>query len=273
MSRALRCALVGAVGVMGVPGVLAAQHGLAGSLSLVGDYRFRGLSQTYTQPAVQGGGEYTHASGLYAGVWGSNVSGNQFLNGGSLELDLYGGYRARLGALTLDVGLLYYWYPGARYNLDPGDGYNTLEAYAGAAYGPVTAKVSYAMTDLFGMHTRTIGGSCGLDADGSPATGPCLGGGSSEGSVYLDVGAALILPAGLGLALHAGRQEVRSYDALSYTDFKVGLTRAVASITLGLALVGTDAERRFYRFTPTSGGGETEDVSTTTVVASASKSF
>ncbi|HKA58165.1 MAG TPA: TorF family putative porin, partial [Gemmatimonadales bacterium] len=125
----------------------------SGNVTFVGDYRFRGLSQTYNQPALQGGAEYASAIGAYAGTWGSNVSGNQFLNGGSLELDVYGGYRRTYGKLGLDIGTQYYWYPGARYNIDPGDGYNTLEVYFGARYQQFTAKYSHALTDLFGMKT------------------------------------------------------------------------------------------------------------------------
>ncbi len=78
--------------VVAFPAVQAqSAHTLSGNVTLVGDYRFRGLSQTYTQPAIQGGVDYASTIGAYAGAWGSNVSGNQFLNGGSLELDLYGG--------------------------------------------------------------------------------------------------------------------------------------------------------------------------------------
>ena len=51
---------------------------VTGNLSFVGDYRFRGISQTYTQPAVQAGVDYASNVGAYVGAWGSNVSGNQF---------------------------------------------------------------------------------------------------------------------------------------------------------------------------------------------------
>src|SRR5438477_3344501 len=123
------------VAVVVAPAVLAqSPHALSGNVALVGDYRFRGLSQTYTQPAIQGGLDYTSTAGAYVGAWGSNVSGNQFLNGGSLELDLYGGYRFMAGKVGLDLGLQYYWYPRARYNIDPGDRYNTAGGYVGVRY-------------------------------------------------------------------------------------------------------------------------------------------
>jgi hypothetical protein len=259
-----------------LPLTLAAQdpQTLTGNVSLVADYRFRGLSQTYSQPAIQGGVDYAHPAGFYVGTWGSNVSGNQFLNGGSLELDVYGGYRGRIDGINFDAGLLYYWYPGARYNIDPGDRYNTAEAYLGATYGPFTAKYSHALTNLFGLHSGTIGNFCGIDADGSQASGECLGTGPTSGSGYIDLSASLKLGTGLGVGLHFGRQFVRNYEQLSYSDFKVSVSRDVVGVTLGVAAVGTDAEARFYRFTPTTGGStETENVAKTTLVLSLSKTF
>jgi hypothetical protein len=243
---------------------------LSGAVTLVGDYRFRGLSQTYGQPAIQGGVEYASSTGAYAGSWASNVSGNQFLNGGSLELDLYGGYRWR----GIDVGLQYYWYPRARYNIDHGDRYNTTEAYVGARYKQVTAKYSHALTNLFGMKTRTIGGYCGIASDGTAATSDCLGDGTSRGSGYAELAATFALIGGANLSLHYGYQHVRNYSHLSYADYRIGLTRQFGGITLGAAAAGTDAERRFYRYAPTTGGSqETEDVAKLALVLSATKTF
>jgi uncharacterized protein (TIGR02001 family) len=249
-------------------------HTLSGNVALVGDYRFRGVSQTYTQPAIQGGVDYGAAAGAYVGAWGSNVSGNQFLNGGSLELDLYGGYRWTAGKVGLDLGLLYYWYPRARYNIDPGDRYNTAEVYVGGRYDQFVVKYSHALTNLFGMNTRTIGGYCGISADGTVATTDCLGTGASKGSGYVDVTATFNVIFGASLALHYGRQFVRSYDRLSYADYKIGLTRAFGATTLGAAVLGTDAEGRFYRYTPTTAGSrETENVARSAIVLSASRVF
>jgi uncharacterized protein (TIGR02001 family) len=247
---------------------------LTGNVSLVGDYRFRGLSQTYTQPAMQGGVDFTHKSGAYLGTWGSNVSGNQFLNGGSLELDLYGGYRWTVGKVGMDLGLQYYWYPRARYNINPGDRYNTAEVYAGVRYDHFSVKYSGALTHLFGMKTQTIGGYCGIGADGTAATSDCLGTGSSKGSGYIDVNAAFDVAARVNLALHYGHQYVKSYARLSYDDYRLALTRPFGAVTLGAAVVSTNAESRFYRYTPTTAGSrETEDVGRLAIVWSASKAF
>jgi hypothetical protein len=272
--------MIGAGVVLGiVAGLLPALRSQApppfsGNLTFVGDYRFRGVSQTYTQPAVQAGVDYAAAIGAYAGAWGSNVSGNQFLNGASLELDVYGGYRRSYGKLGLDLGMQYYWYPSARYNIDPGDGYNTVEAYVGARYQQFSAKYSHALTDLFGMKTSTIGGYCGINTDGTAATSDCLGTGSSKGSGYVDLAAAFDVVVGVNVGLHYGYQYVRNYPLLSYSDYKLALTRQFGGFTLGAAAVGTNAESRFYRYTPTTPGSqETTDVAGTTIVLSASKAF
>lgn len=249
---------------------------LSGNVTLAGDYRFRGVSQTYGQPAIQGGVEYASPAGAYAGSWASNVSGNQFLNGGSLELDLYGGYRwtGAGGTRGLDLGVQYYWYPRARYNIDPGDRYNTLEAYVGARYEQFTAKYSHALTNLFGMKTSTIGGYCGMASDGTAEMSDCLGTGGTRGSGYVDLGATFDVVLGLNLGLHYGYQYVRNHAHLSYADYRLGVTRQFGGITLGAAAVGTDAERRFYRYAPTTAGSqETEDVAKAAIVLSASKTF
>ena len=256
------------------PVLAQSEHPIAGNLALVSDYRFRGVSQTYNQPAVQGGFDYGSSAGLYGSAWGSNVSGNQFLNGASLELDLYGGYRLTAGQVGLDLGMQYYWYPSARYNIDPGNDYNTAEVYLGARYDHFSAKYSYALTNLFGMTTATIGGYCGISPDGSAETTDCLGTGDSKGSGYVDLNATFDVVGGTSLALHLGYQSVRNYASLSYGDYRIGLSRQFGGVSLGAAFVATNAEDRFYRYTPTSGGSqETQDVAKSAIVLSAIKAF
>jgi hypothetical protein len=85
---------------------------VSGSVGLVSDYRFRGVSQTDEEMAIQGGITISHESGFYAGTWGSNLAGWGTFGGSSMELDLFGGYKADLGGATVDVGLTWYMYPG-----------------------------------------------------------------------------------------------------------------------------------------------------------------
>src|SRR5215510_13079620 len=92
---------------------------VTGNIALVSDYRFRGITQTFEEPALQGGFDYAHASGLYLGNWNSNVSQGAGYPGGNLEMDFYGGWKKAFGDFGLDVGFIYYYYPGTD---SPGSG-------------------------------------------------------------------------------------------------------------------------------------------------------
>src|SRR5450759_2863878 len=56
------------------PAAPASPHTFTGNVGLVSQYIFRGLTQTNGDPAIQGGADYSHASGFYAGTWLSNIS-------------------------------------------------------------------------------------------------------------------------------------------------------------------------------------------------------
>src|SRR5580765_5260248 len=66
---------------------------VTGNMTIATDYRFRGISQTYLGPTIQGGIDYSHSSGIYMGNWNSNVSGNTYFGGPGIEMDFYGGYK------------------------------------------------------------------------------------------------------------------------------------------------------------------------------------
>lgn len=119
---------------------------VTGNVALVSDYRFRGISLSAGDFAVQGTINANHASGLYAGVWASSLEQDALDIYGSTEVDLYAGWTGKVSSgLTADVGLLYYVYPAGSF----GDG-NVFEPYASVtgAIGPVSAKVglNYAWT-------------------------------------------------------------------------------------------------------------------------------
>lgn len=142
-----RLAIGAALGASMMSGVAAA--GVTGNVGVFSEYLFRGVEQT-NGAAIQGGLDYASKSGLYAGVWISNVN---FGGGGPLanaapatvsgnEVDLYGGYTLSLGGLGLDIGGIAYIYSeneevaGAA-NID------TFEVYLGASFGPVAAKAYF----------------------------------------------------------------------------------------------------------------------------------
>ena len=127
LSAALAAAMLSPVAVMAADEP-ASPHTFTGNVGVYSQYVFRGLAQTNGDPAIQGGLDYAHSSGFYLGVWGSNVSwlrenlsvgpapvaiAGTYAQGGSLELDLYAGYKGGIGSsdFTYDVGVLKYWYP------------------------------------------------------------------------------------------------------------------------------------------------------------------
>ncbi|RZV34964.1 MAG: hypothetical protein EX262_03315 [Sphingomonadaceae bacterium] len=115
---------------------------LSGNVALVSDYRFRGVSFSDGDIALQGGIDLGHPSGLYAGTWASTISGGSDF--GELELDVYAGWSGDVSdGVTLDVGLLYYIYPTGD---APGVDTDYFEPYAsiGTTLGPVGATVGVA---------------------------------------------------------------------------------------------------------------------------------
>lgn len=201
------------------------EHAFTYNAALASDYRYRGISQTRLQPALQGGADYTHnPSGLYAGTWLSTIKWTRDAGGsGDVEWDLYAGKRGQLGAdVSYDVGVLGYVYPSNGLKNVPGFAdADTAEIYGQLGYGPAYAKYSLSLTNLFGY----------VD---------------SRHSGYLDLGANLDLGHSLTLNLHAGRQDVRHHNAAGYTDYKLGVTRNFGTAALAVAFVGTNAGESAY---------------------------
>lgn len=193
--------------------------------AVTSDYRYRGISQTRLQPALQGGADYVNnKSGLYAGTWLSTSRWTKDAGGGGdIEWDLYAGKRGRLDQdISYDVGVLSYVYPAN--GLEDVAGFsnaNTTELYGQLGYGPAYVKYSHAVTNLFGF----------VD---------------SRHSGYTDLGANLDAGNGLTVNLHLGRQSVRHASPASYTDWKIGATQDFGVLSLALALIGTNANETAY---------------------------
>lgn len=85
--------------------------------TLASDYIWRGQSQTAGQAAIQGSLDVAHESGLYAGVWGSNVDDEAFpgnTSGADAEIDYYIGYGYGFtDDISVDLQLAKYTYPQA----------------------------------------------------------------------------------------------------------------------------------------------------------------
>jgi uncharacterized protein (TIGR02001 family) len=233
------------------------EYTIAGNASLWSDYRFRGYTQTDYNPAFQGGVDFTHKSGFYLGNWNSNVNSTLY-NGAALEMDFYGGYKHSWGDFTLDLGTIYYFYPGTGQKT-PGVNAKNWEVYVGGAYGPVSLKYYYSFTDYFGLNSSALG------QPGST---------NSKGSSYLDLTAATDFGNGVGVVAHVGLQSVKNGTQLGMTDdsvwdYKVGLTYDIAGSgwVVGGYIVGTSEKNAFLISDGSEGAGKTS------FVASISKTF
>ena len=221
-------------GVVGVPAFVVATPVLAeeaaaaspvsANVTLASEYVYRGISQTREKLALQGGFDYAHASGLYAGVWGSNISWLEDVGAGassSVELDLYAGYKGKISDdFGYDVGYLRYEYPGSYPAgfVSP----NTDELYVAGTYKMFTLKYSHSLSNLFGY------------AD-------------SKGSSYIDASANFELMSGLTLGVHAGHQKIKNSSTFDYTDYKINLTKDFGGgLSVTGAYIDTNADDTLY---------------------------
>ena len=126
------------------------------NVTLTTDYLYRGLSQTDSDPAIQGGFDYTHSSGFFAGLWASNVdfaTTRPRNEPRDLEIDYYIGYNREIGAdWSAQATLIRYTYPGA----DPDFHYDYNELLVDATLrGLVTVGLGYT-NDIFGTDAAAI---------------------------------------------------------------------------------------------------------------------
>ena len=227
---------------------------ITANVTVVNDYRYRGMTQSNYKPAIQGGFDYAHESGFYIGNWNSSISwigdsypantgGRTSAPSAPIEMDFYAGFKKELigAGFASDIGVLQYYYPmaNAPANACGGTGANagarnvcganpnTTELYVAQnfTFGPLTgfAKVSYSLSNIFGIN-------------------------NSSGSYYPDL--TMNYDTGVwGLALngHVGYQYVSNTQTLSgvsynfsYTDWKLGITKDFGGGLSGnISYVGT----------------------------------
>ncbi len=193
------------------------------NVSLVSEYRFRGIAQTFGQPAIQGGFDITMPYGFYVGNWNSNVASGAGYPGGNLETDLYGGWKYSFNEdFGLDTGVLWYLYPGSKGGMNATSGpvayaglnngmVNNFEYYIGGNWKTLSLKEFIAFSDYFGQI--------------SPS------GGSTAGTSYTDLTGTQDLGfidpslSTWGVVGHVGFLAVRNYSAANYVDWKLGITK------------------------------------------------
>lgn len=269
---------------LAAPSLAAAQqaaqspHTFTANVGLVTDYRFRGISQTYHRPALQGGFDYSHASGFYLGNWNSNVNEGAGFPAANLEMDFYGGFKKSWGDFGIDLGAIYYYYPGSDANAaggtalaHPTDGrtphtgsVDNKEIYVGVSWKFLSLKYYYGLDDYFSLP-------------------------NTKHSNYLDLSASYDLGDGWGINGHIGRFRLKGWHTSgtdltkgSYTDWKIGVTKDISGWVFGLAYVDTNAKGScnvanpgFYCFSNQApfSALATKDAGKATVVLSVNRTF
>lgn len=208
--------LVGASSAMAEPEISA-------NVALTSDYRFRGISQSNDDIAVQGGFDLAFDNGIYIGTWGSSVD---FLTAegegvdGTLELDYYVGWSMETeSGVGVDVGYLYYDYPG-----DDGLEGDFQEVYGSVSFWDLTLGLAY--SDDYYAETEKF--------------------------FYYSADYSLGLGETFSLDLHIGYNDLDdeggylSDGADSYVDYSVGLSATYLAVDWSVAWVGTDLDGEEY---------------------------
>lgn len=217
------------------------EFSLALEAGLFSDYRSRGISKTQNDPALQGSATLMHTSGLYAGVWSSNVD---FGYGSHTrqELDYYAGYYWQVSDdVALNVSYIDYTYP-RQSDLNYSEYFAELNAY-GVRLGAYYSDDEY---------------------------------GGDQSMLYSYVGYGTVLPYDIGLDLRYGVADYEdpvwiSADGGSrdsYHEWEVKLSRSLLELDWSLSYIDTDlsqAECTNYK--------GFDDVCSATLVAAVSKSF
>lgn len=190
---------------------------ISGNVALVSDYRFRGVTQSNEEIAVQGGLDLALPSGFYVGTWASSIG---FANG--TEIDVYGGYGFEAATLAFDLGVLGYHYPGAPGSDDQtiwelygsaGKTFGMLETTLGVAYIPEQEDTEVGAEELDNLYVYLEGG---LPLGDSPFS---LAGkvGYTDGGGFWDVS--------------------EDFDGL--WDWSLGVSATALSVDWGVSYVGT----------------------------------
>ena len=182
---------------------------VSGNLTLASDYVYRGISQTDEQATIQGGFDVAGDSGIYAGVWASNVDFD-----GSIEIDLYVGYGGSFTEdASYDLGLLRYEYPDDAEGDAPESSFNEL--YANFSFKSFSLGLAYS-SDFFA---------------------------ESDAALYISLDYELSLPSDMAMTLHYGKQSIddnAQFGTPDYVDYSVGVSKSFEDIDLSLSWHDTD---------------------------------
>lgn len=193
---------------------------LSGGVSVVSDYRFRGISLSNEKVEVQPTITLTHESGFYVGAWGSTLPDSPLY--GKFELDLYGGYATEIApGTTVDLGVTLYAYPDHQQGAGP------------ANYVEIIGKLSHDIGPV--------------SATGTVAYAPDQNSLGSDDNIYLNLGLGYAIPdSPVTLTSSIGYTD-GSLGALApggnYLDWSLGASFAAGPATLSVQYIDTDIKK------------------------------
>lgn len=189
---------------------------VSGSAAFVSDYRFRGISFSNLDPAVQAAITLETRPGFFIGAWGSTLAD---FNGATTEVDISAGWAGTLVGLDVSGGAILYAYPG-------GTGTNIVELFGtvGVPLGPVTASLGLNWAPSQDNLARSSRYAFGMLSAGIPNT-------------------PITLNASLGNE-RGGLVEDESGSTTAKWDWQVGADATWEMLTFGVAYVGNDLTRR-----------------------------
>jgi uncharacterized protein (TIGR02001 family) len=206
------------ISIMAISGLMASGTAMAwesedgawstsASVALSSEYVWRGISQSDEDPAISGSFDVGHNSGLYAGVWSSNVD---YGDDASAEVDLYAGFAGDFGdtGVGYDVGILRYIFPGEDYNFN--------EVYGSLSYSIFSIGVAHSSDAL----------------------------GSGEDSTYYSLDAGYDLPMGFTIAAGYGYYDLDDLDLgeSGYGNYYIGLSKSYAGFGFDITWTDTDSD-------------------------------
>lgn len=225
MKKVLGLALLASAATIGTAGVANAEASFSGNVALTSDYVFRGVSQSDSDIAIQGGFDYTNGI-FYAGTWASSID---FGGNGTIEADIYGGVRPTVGPFALDFGVIGYLYPG----MDEAPGAPDTEMWEVKAAATIAPAEGFSVT-----------GALYYSPDFTLTT-------DDDSGLYAEIAAAYTINDMVSVSGAVGNQSVDDDDYFltddavgtdSYTTWNIGGTLSAAGFGIDLRYFDTDLD-------------------------------
>lgn len=148
--KALGLAVVASATTMTFAEAPASPHSISGNIGVLSSYNLRGITNVPENKGatLQGGLDYSHDSGFYAGWWGSTLDYG-LGNGTEFENDFYAGYNGTINDdLSYTLGFTYYYY----YDIGTSNG-NGFETMLGLNYKDVNFTAQTLLEDTIWGNT------------------------------------------------------------------------------------------------------------------------